>query len=88
MPLFVIYLFAPVKDVRFLFPFAFLIPYIIIYSSQDFIVLADKYLNRTVKNIGYYTIVGIFLLVNSIFVILFAFDHDCGHGQGLHAGTS
>lgn len=73
LPFFVFYLLIPYKEIRFLFPIAFLVPFIVIYSSQDFLVLSYKYMHPLVRKIGYYSIVFVFLLANSIFIFLFAF---------------
>jgi phosphatidylinositol glycan class B len=73
LPFFAFYLLVPNKEIRFLFPVAFFLPYIIIFSSQDFIIMAYRHFHPLVKSIGYYTIIFVFILANSLFVFLFAF---------------
>lgn len=73
MPFLAFCVFLPDVKICTLFPLAFYIPYIIVYSAQDLLIFTEKYLGPRISSFGFHTITILFLLANSLFVFLFTF---------------
>lgn len=80
--------FLPEQEISTYFPLAFFVPYMIMYTGQDYLIIVEKYIGPRFCSITFDLQAILFILCNSIFIFLFAFkpaDPDTAAIKYIHS---
>jgi GPI mannosyltransferase 3 len=73
LPFVLVHILIPDKEMRFLYPVAFFVPFMIIYTLQDIFRWVRKFLPKSFRNTIYFVLALLFLLSNTIYITLYTF---------------
>jgi len=78
IPFLVIHFLIPHKEIRFLFPLVNFLPFVIVYTLQEFIFIKKRY-SKSTKRILYFSFT--FLIISNMLLLLFSSTRPAGNGR-------